>query len=86
MYYFGPPTRATHLVISGKMSFSFSNSMSSRATCTINPAIPYTLLTLSKVIAKCLAVCDDENSIVTKLIPLEEVTKNGKANEHYVSH
>ncbi len=28
-----------------------SNFMSSRAICTINPTIPYTLLTLSKVIA-----------------------------------
>jgi hypothetical protein len=66
------------IVIFGKTSLNFSNSMSIKATCIINPAPPYTLVTHSRVSAKHLAVRKGKNSIVNKLIPLKEVTKNGK--------
>jgi hypothetical protein len=44
----------------------------------MNPALPYIFITHSTLLAKCLAVLDGKYLIVMKLIPLEEVTKNGK--------
>jgi hypothetical protein len=64
----------------GIIVLSSSNSMSINAVCiTItNLAVAYILNTLSRVCTKCLAVLDYRCSIVTKLKPCEEVTKDGK--------
>ena len=55
-----------------------SNSWSIREVCTMKPAVPYIVMTLFSVLTSRLAVRDGKYSMVTKLIPLEEVTKNGK--------
>ncbi len=52
---------------------------------TINLALPCMLKTHSRVIASCLAVQDVRNSTVTKLMPLDKVTKNGKQFTHITS-
>ena len=52
--------------------------MSISEVCTINPALPYICSTRVMLLAKLLAVLDGKNWIVIRLIPLEEVTINGK--------
>ena len=65
-------------VMFGSSSLSASNSMSIIPVCTMNPPLEYILITRSTLLASCLAVLDGKYSIVIKLIPREEVTKNGK--------
>jgi hypothetical protein len=62
----------------GSRSLSFLNSISIMDVWTIKPAFPYILITRSILFAKCLAVLDGRNLIITKLIPLNKVTKKGK--------
>ncbi len=60
------------------MFSNFSNSMSIIEVWTIKPALLYILTTCLMLLAKHFAVLDYRNSIIIRLIPLEEVTRKGK--------